>query len=37
MNVGTYIRAREEQGDEKVVAQKAGNFKVVYGFIAFFY
>jgi O-antigen ligase/tetratricopeptide (TPR) repeat protein len=34
ISVGTYIRAREEQGDEKVVAQKAGNFKVLYGFIA---
>lgn len=34
MNVGMYIKAREEQGDEKVVAQKAGNFKVLYGFIA---
>ncbi|MES2373722.1 MAG: O-antigen ligase family protein [Bacteroidota bacterium] len=34
LNVGTFIRARDQQGDEKVVAQKNGNFKVLYGFIA---
>ncbi|MES2332409.1 MAG: O-antigen ligase family protein [Bacteroidota bacterium] len=32
--VGTYIKSREELGDEKVVSQKPGNFKIIYSFIA---
>lgn len=33
-NVGSYIRGREEQKDQKVILQKAGNFKTLFAFVS---